>query len=288
MDRRSGEARMDDGMAERRTIAVAPNGARKLKADHPAIPLTPAELARTAAECREAGASMIHLHVRRPDGTHLLDAEAYRAATAAIRAEVGEDLVIQITSEAFGLYGPAEQIAVVRASRPEAVSLALRELVPSEAEEAAFADLLQWCRTENVAPQIILYSPEEAVRLHSLRSRGLLPWEDIPVLYVLGRYVRGQTSRPSDLLPFLAADMPRFSHWSVCAFGRHETACVMTAALLDGHARVGFENNEMLPDGRRAASNAELVRATRDALRAVGMDAGDADMLRRSWARVLA
>src|SRR5690606_41625014 len=64
--------------------------------------------------------------------------------------------------------------------------------------------------------------------------------------------------------------------------------CVMTAALLDGHARVGFENNEMLPDGRRAASNAELVRATRDALRAVGMDAGDADMLRRAGARVLA
>ena len=45
-------------------LTVAPNGGRKTKADHPALPLSPDELARTAAECLERGASMIHLHVR--------------------------------------------------------------------------------------------------------------------------------------------------------------------------------------------------------------------------------
>ncbi len=109
-------------------IAVAPNGGRRTQADHPALPLTPAELARVAAECRDAGAAMIHTHVRDRDGDHLLDAEAYRAAIAAIRAEVGDDLVLQITSESLGRYRPEEQMAVVRATRPEAVSLALREL----------------------------------------------------------------------------------------------------------------------------------------------------------------
>lgn len=278
---------MTEMVADARAIAVAPNGARKLRADHPAMPLTPAELARAAAECLEAGAAMIHAHVRKPDGTHLLDAEAYRAATDAIRGAVGSRLVVQITSEALGLYAPLEQMRVVRATRPEAVSLALREIVPTEAEEAAFADLLLWCRAENVAPQIILYGPEEAVRLDALRARGILPWEDIPVLYVLGRYSRGRTSSPVDLLPFLAPDMPRFGHWSVCAFGRHEAACVATGAMLGGHVRVGFENNDLLPSGRRSDSNAELVRATRGAMQAVGIDICDADALRQSWSGVL-
>ena len=82
---------------------------------------------------------MIHAHVRDRDGRHLLDAEAYRAAIAAIRAAVGDRLVIQITSEALGIYQPAEQMDVVREVRPEAVSLALRELLPDESHEAGFA-----------------------------------------------------------------------------------------------------------------------------------------------------
>src|SRR5579863_3077605 len=63
-------------------VTVAPNGGRKTKADHPALPLTADELARTAAECLERGASMIHLHVRDKDGGHSLDPEAYRSVIA--------------------------------------------------------------------------------------------------------------------------------------------------------------------------------------------------------------
>lgn len=266
-------------------VAVAPNGGRRLKADHPAIPLTAGELARCAAECLNAGAAMIHVHVRKPDGSHLLDADAYRAAIDAIRAEVGQRLVLQITSEALGLYSPAEQRAVVRAVRPEAVSLALRELAPTDAEEGEFADLLSWLKKEESVPQIILYTPEEAVRLDDMRRRGVLPFDDAPVLYVLGRYVAGQTSMPRDLLPFLAPDMPRFGQWSVCAFGRHEAACVTAAALLGGDVRVGFENNLLLPDGSPAASNADLVGVAVGAISACGLALADADALRARWHR---
>ena len=77
-------------------LAVAPNGARKTKADHPALPIGPEELAETAKACAGAGASMIHLHVRDAEGQHSLDVGRYLAATEAIRAAVGEDLVIQI------------------------------------------------------------------------------------------------------------------------------------------------------------------------------------------------
>jgi uncharacterized protein (DUF849 family) len=79
-------------------------------ADHPNIPLTPTEMAETAAECLEAGAAMIHVHVRKKDGTHLLDADAYRETTNAIQSRLGDRVVIQITSEALGMYSPAEQI----------------------------------------------------------------------------------------------------------------------------------------------------------------------------------
>lgn len=247
-------------------IAAAPNGGRRTKADHPAIPLTPAELARAAAECRDAGAAMIHVHVRKADGTHLLDADAYLAATTAIRAEIGDDLVLQITSEALGIYSPAEQVAVVKAVRPEAASLALRELVPDAKAEVEFAALLGWMKAESVAPQIILYEPAEAERLAEMMARGLIPYDDLPVLYVLGRYTRDQTSTPADLLPFLAPGQPRFRHWSVCAFGRHEAASVTAAALLGGHVRVGFENNLSRPDGTTAETNADLVRAVAEPL----------------------
>ncbi len=262
-------------------IAVAPNGGRRIKADHPAIPLTPQELANTAAECLDAGAAMIHAHVRKPDGTHLLDADAYRDAIASIRGAVGDRMVIQMTSEALGIYTPAEQRSVVRDVKPEAVSLALRELVPDEGEEAAFADLLAWLKREGAAPQIILYAPDEAVRLDAMWRRGLVPFDRIPVLYVLGRYTVGQTSTPADLLPFLAPEMPRFAHWSVCAFGRHETACVTAGALLGGHARVGFENNLFRPDGTLADKNADLVASVAETVRGCGLTVADADALRR-------
>jgi uncharacterized protein (DUF849 family) len=274
---RDGETMNDRNIA----IAVAPNGGRKTKADHPALPLTPAELAATAAECLEAGAAMIHVHVRDADGRHLLDADAYRATTAAIREAVGDRLVIQITSEALGIYRPDEQMRVVRETRPEAVSLALREYLGVGGDEKAFADFLSWLAREKVMPQIILYDAEDARRLDTLRAKGALPWDAVPVLYVLGRYTKTQQSAPADLLSFLSADAPRFGPWAVCAFGRDEAACVSTAALLGGHVRVGFENNLLLPDGSTAASNADLVKAVTGIIAAAGRRTMTADELRR-------
>ncbi|MEK1931906.1 MAG: 3-keto-5-aminohexanoate cleavage protein [Pararhizobium sp.] len=268
-------------------IAVAPNGGRKTKLDHPNLPLTAAELAETAVRCKEAGAAMIHVHVRKKDGSHLLDADAYRKVMSAIRSRVGNDLVVQITSEALGLYTPVEQIAVVKETRPEAVSLALRELVPDASFEPAFAELLAWMARERVLPQIILYDPSEAVLLAEMQKRGLIPWRGIPVLIVLGRYTPGQVSQPTDLLPFLAAGIPRFEHWSVCAFGRLEAACVAAGALLGGNARVGFENNTWLPDGTTASGNEDLVSAAAQTIRSVGYELENGFHLRQRLASLI-
>jgi 3-keto-5-aminohexanoate cleavage enzyme len=268
-------------------LTVAPNGGRKTKADHPALPLSADELARTAAECLERGASMIHLHVRDAEGQHSLDPEAYRATIAHVCQEVGDRLVLQITSESLGRYSPAEQRAAVLKTNPEAVSLALRELAPEAPDERDFCVFLGKLKQMRVWPQIILYTPAEAERLGAMAKQGLIPFEKLSVLYVLGRYSITRTASARDLLPFIAPDMPRFHSWSVCAFGRRETACVTAAALLGGHARVGFENNLNLPDGARAASNAELVGAAARAFEAVGLQTQTAEGLREEIAAAM-
>ncbi|EKF17600.1 3-keto-5-aminohexanoate cleavage protein [Nitratireductor pacificus] len=271
------------GTAHRVAIAVAPNGGRRTRVDHPALPQTAAELAQTAASCREAGAAMIHCHVRDADGRHILDADAYREAIAAIRGAVGDRLVIQISTEAVGRYAAPEQMAVVRAVRPEAASLALRELVPDASHEVAFSQFLSFMRQENIAPQIILYHPDEALQLKGMMARGLIPFPDIPVLYVLGRYSEGQRSDPADLLPFLDPAMPRFAHFMVCAFGPREAACVTAAGLLGGHARVGFENNLHLADGSVARDNAAIVTGVGEALKGLGAGIATVGDLRTAW-----
>lgn len=261
------------------TLAVAPNGARRSRADHPALPVTPAELARTAVECLDAGAAMLHLHVRDAAGRHSLDADAYRVAIDAVRAAVGLRLVIQVTTEAAGAYGPGEQMALVRALRPEAVSLAVRELVPDAAGERAAAEFFAWLADEPIGAQLILYAPDDVRRYRDLRARGVLGARDHSLLFVLGRHAGGAGAEPRELLDFLRAhegDVP----WAVCAFGPREHACCVAAAALGGHVRVGFENNLVLRDGATAPDNAALVAQAAEAARALGRPLATADDLR--------
>lgn len=252
-------------------LAVAPNGGRRTKADHPALPIAPQELAECAEACLTEGASMIHVHVRDAAGQHCLDVDLYRATEEAIRARVGEQLIVQVTTEALGRYTPKEQNDLVRRLRPQACSMALREIAPDAVHEVAFAGLLEWMRRERIFPQIILYDAADVARLQDMRLRGVIPADDIPVLFVLGRYAASQQSNPSDLGEFLgAARQAPFSHWTVCAFGKHEAACAVTAALRGGHARLGFENNLFLPDCTVAADNAALIAPVANALRHLG------------------
>lgn len=240
-------------------LCVAPNGARKTRADHPAIPITPDEMAEEAANCRDAGAAMLHLHVRDGHDRHLLDADAYRASIAAIRQRIGDDLIIQITTEAVGQYQPADQIAVVKAVKPEAVSLAIKEIIPGAASELPAEAFLHWAARERILVQYILYSADDVRRFATLCQRGVIPGDAQSVLFVLGRYTAGQTSDPTQLLDFLQAAKGQPWHWSVCAFGAKEAAVAQAAACLGGHARIGFENNLHLADGALAPNNAALV-----------------------------
>ena len=237
-------------------VCVAPNGARRGKADHARIPLTAAELGAEAEAIADAGAHALHLHVRDADGKHSLDPGIYRQALEAIRARVGDRLVVQVTTESVGVYSPEQQMAVIRELVPACASMAIRELIGERAQPDSTAQFFAWARSAGVGMQFIVYDPAEVVRLVSLQTSGVVPIEKPHALFVLGR--KDGMSNPQDLLPFVntwPADWP----WTVCAFGRTEALCLAAAVALGGHVRVGFENNLMAPDGTPARDNAAAV-----------------------------
>lgn len=265
-------------------LTVAPNGAYKTLAQHPAVPITADTLAQTAKTCLDAGASMLHMHVRKPDGAHSLDADAYLAATAAVRQAVGQEMVIQITTEAAKVYAPPAQMAVVREVRPEAVSVGLRELHVPGVTDAELGAFFQWLVDTDIMTQVILYDEADVRDWNDLRARGVIPEGNWFVLFVLGRYTAGQTSSPTDLLPFLAAHDGKYP-WAMCAFGAQEHACAIAAAALGGHARVGFENNLLLRDGATAPDNAALVRQVADGAAALNRPLATAAQIRAQFHR---
>ncbi|MEM8555049.1 MAG: 3-keto-5-aminohexanoate cleavage protein [Pseudomonadota bacterium] len=237
-------------------IMVAPNGARRDKADHPALPLTIAETVEAARLSFEAGANALHAHVRDGDGAHSLDPGAYRELIAEMAAQV-PDMPVQITTEAAGMFGVEAQRRAVLDVNPEGASVAIREMWHETASDQAARAFYRECAERGVAIQHIAYSPDDLTRILSLAARGDLPGP-IQTIFVLGAYASQTPGQPSDLDRFLAcldqSELP--VDLAVCAFGPRETECLAYAARKGGQMRVGFENN--LINAERVA---ELVRA---------------------------
>lgn len=244
-------------------IMVAPNGARRGKADHPKLPITIAETVETARACWHAGADGIHAHIRDQQGKHLLDAGLYRELQEELKQAV-PDMFIQITTEAVGIYSPEEQRAIVEQSSPKAVSIGLREML-SEGESRVINHFYHAQLEKGVSIQHILYAPEDVTWLTRLIKNRFIPQEHLQLLLVLGRYSKDQTSEPSDLDPFLPELAKLEEHmqggidWACCAFGKQETKCLAYAHANGGKARIGFENNLYMQDGSLACDNVARI-----------------------------
>ena len=156
------------------------------------------------------------------------------------------------------MYQPEQQIRMVKQLKPEAVTLSLMELIPDTAHEVQAGDFFSWLSAARIFTQFIVFNSNEVKYLAELVQRGIVPSHDPCVLYVLGRYSQNQLSKPSDLDAFLEASFLKKT-WFVCAFGKDEASCIDYALSRGGHARIGFENNLFLPNGKIAKSNAELV-----------------------------
>ncbi len=255
-------------------IAVAPNGARRTKRDHPALPITPAELAATARACLDAGAAMIHLHVRDAAQRHSIAPEHYLPAIAAVRKSVGKEMLIQVTSEAAGIYDRHQQMQAMLQLMPEAVSIALRELVPDATALEDARQFFQRLHAGGCRIQFILYDCDDVTRYHQLCAAGVIPGGGHLLLFVLGRYST-ELPVPADLAPMLARNIAQ-NPWMCCAFGHHEQEIMQQAARLGGHARVGFENNLQRADATPAAGNSELVEGIASLVSACGRSVASA------------
>lgn len=109
-------------------------------------------------------------------------------------------MVIQATTEAVGRYTAAEQMALVRDLRPEAASMALRELVPDTAAEPGAASFYAWCARERIMVQHILYDDADAVRLKHLHATGSSRRHEVGAVRA-GAIPGGPAVHPADLIP---------------------------------------------------------------------------------------
>lgn len=264
-------------------IMSAPNGARRLKSDHPEIPITPIEMAKCAKEILSAGASILHLHVRDENNKHTIDPDRYRASIAAIKAAVGSDLIIQSTTEAVGIYNHNEQMDMVRDLNPEAVSLALRELCPNEKDTVEFANFMKWINRENIFPQIILYNEQDYLRFEDFRKRGVFENDNPFVLFVFGSYA-GRTPETDLVTKKLQVHSLNTSiPWAACGFAENEKECIEHSAENNGHIRVGFENNIWNDDNKLLTNNAEMVSFAANTAETSGRKIADAATIRNNF-----
>ncbi|OED46519.1 aminotransferase class-III [Rhodobacteraceae bacterium (ex Bugula neritina AB1)] len=244
---------------------VAPNGARRTGAEHPQLPVTPVQTARTAAACFAAGAGALHLHVRDDEGRHSLDPGRYREAIDAVQ-ESAPGMAVQITTESAGIYDLAAQLGCLEALRPHAASISVREMA-RDPQLAACAYAL--CLETGTRVQHILYGPGCIARLKAWYMDGTVPDSMRDAIFVLGTYTPPVLARPEGLAAFRDATAELRLNWTVCAFGRNEHACLLAAVAAGGDVRIGFENNIETPEGGlladNAASVAAFVQAARDA-----------------------
>ncbi|MEP2530018.1 3-keto-5-aminohexanoate cleavage protein [Shimia sp.] len=247
---------------------VAPNGARRGKSDHPALPITDDEVVETARECQVAGADGIHIHIRDDAGEHFLDADRYAALLKRLEHEV-PGMYLQVTSEAAGRYSAQEQQDMMRALRPAHVSVAMREMVRSPADWSDARAFYHWAASNNVDVQHILYAPDEVSAFVDAVSDGRIPGTHHLIQLVQGTYAHGSDGTV-DLDKYLDELDRASTHsfdWMLCAFGTSETAGLAEAARCGGKARAGFENSLWHADGSLAADNAARIRDVDAALR---------------------
>lgn len=249
-------------------IAVAPNGARKTKSDHPKLPLSSAELIETAISCLDAGAAMMHFHVRGRDGQHTLDHAVYAPVLKELEAAVGEEMLFQVSSEAAGRYRSDQQIEQMRRLAPHCLSCGLREIFSDQNDYGAGHEFCSQLYSEGVLVQYILYSPAEVEWYGNLCKEGVIPGQDHLLLFVLGRY--GPIISEREELPAYISALKGNNPWMVCGFGKEEHAIMAQATQLGGHCRVGFENNQQLPNNAEAPDNSALIKLTSEMARKAG------------------
>lgn len=260
-------------------LTAAIVGAETTRAQTPYLPITAREIAEEAARCRDAGAAVIHLHVRNPDGSPSQSRELYAEAIAAIREAT--DVIIQTsTGGAIGM--SAEERAQPLLCRPEMATLNCGTLNFGDGifdnARPLIRDLAARIRAAGSVPELECYEVGHIHEALQLAAEGHITGP-LHFQFVLG--VPGGIAAREDVLRFMISQIPPGSTWGVAAVGRHQRPMTELAMQLGGHARVGLEDNIYLEKNVLAEGSAPLVARAAAFARSIGREVVDPDRARQ-------
>jgi 3-keto-5-aminohexanoate cleavage enzyme len=254
-------------------LTAAITGAETTPKDQPNLPYTPEAQAKAAVECYEAGARVIHLHVRDENALATQDVNRFKESIDAIRQACPEVIMQISTGGAVGASFDS-RIAPLQL-KPDMGTLNGGTLnfgnevfmnTPSDIERLAEA-----FKQYDVVPEVEVYESGMIDYIGRLVKRGVITTNPLHVQFVLG-VPGGMSGTPRNVMymaEHLKLTIPTAS-WAVAGIGRYHVPASMMAMTLGGHIRVGFEDNIYYHKGIVADSNAQLVARMRRIAEEIG------------------
>jgi uncharacterized protein (DUF849 family) len=274
----------------KRILTCAITGASPSIGKHPAIPITPKQIADSASDAAKAGAAVVHIHVREPaTGTPSMEFELYREVVGRIRDSNVEVLINLTTGPGARLYinqddpmvpGPGTRMctAEVRVRhvlelKPEICSLDLANMWFGEAAflnaPQIVTEMAELVQAAGVLPEIEVFDSGDIHLARHLLERGVLKPPGFFQIVLGVRY--GASATPEAML-YMRNLLPPLARWSAFGISSQQFPMLAQAVLLGGNLRVGLEDTLYLDRGVIAPSNAALVEKAVGIMRSLGVE----------------
>ena len=242
-------------------ITVAITGSVPTKKDSPAVPVTVPEQIESTHAAYEAGAALVHVHVRNDDGTTTSDPEKFGRFLAGIRKHC-PDMIVQFSTG--GRSGMGKERGGMLHLKPEMASLTTGSVnfakIIYENHPTLINDLATGMLANDIKPEIEIFDLAMLYNAAKLVADGLLK-APVHVQFVLG--IPGALPADREVLDFELRQLERMlpgATWTAAGIGRHQLTVNEWALELGGHCRTGLEDNLRFDKERLATSNAELVK----------------------------
>lgn len=244
---------------EKLIITAAICGAEVTKANNPAVPYTVEEIVREAKSAVDAGAAIVHLHVREDDGTPTQSKARFKECIDAILKECPDVILIPSTGGAVGM--TAEERLQPTELMPEMATL---DCGTCNFGDDVFENTMPMMREfgrrmieNNIKPEYECFEMGHLDTILNMARKGEVPGAPMQFNFVLG--VPGCTPATVQNLAWMVSQIPAGSTWTATGIGRHAFTLAAAAIVMGGNVRVGFEDNLNLSRGVPAKSNGELV-----------------------------
>ena len=266
---------------EKLIITAAICGAEVTKAHNPAVPYTVEEMVNEARAAYNAGAAIIHVHVRHDDGTPTQDRERFREVMDAIRAELPDVIMIPSTGGATGM-SPEERLQPTELF-PEMATL---DCGTCNFGDEIFDNTMPNMRVfgrrmiENgIKPEYECFEMGHIDTILDMARKGEVPGDPMQFNFVLG--VKGCTPATVKNLCWMVDAIPANATWTSTGVGRAAFTLAAPTIVMGGNVRVGFEDNIYLSRGVKAKSNGELVEKVVRLSRELGREIASPEEARR-------